>query len=163
MKTTFALLISLMSLSASADTIDQIYGHMKGPSAADCFTRTYSAEHLKAHPAQQVKSISITLSVEEEDSALQKMTGIYMTLRNNKRYENLAFICYDETGKATCELDSSTESLVQFDSLIGDKLTVRNKSIKLYEGLYGSDKSISLSAAKGGDDVFVLTRTHCNR
>jgi hypothetical protein len=69
---TCAAILMLATPIAAKSPRDQMF-----PDSASCYARSYSADHLTAHPAQRVTGISISPISDTADPFL----GLYMTLK----------------------------------------------------------------------------------
>lgn len=147
--------VTLLSLSASATTLKEIFGPLQGKPA--CFGKTYSEGHLKRHPKQTVKNILVKLRIEP-----QGKTPLFEVLVNQKNApkKNLrqSMVCFENDGKVACAVDCDGGS-VSIEGLEEGMLTVKSNGFTLVGGC-GEEvpeaETVYLHNKAGGDDYFVL-------
>ena len=147
-----AILMWATSLAAQSPQ-DQMF-----PDSARCYARIYSAEHLAAHPAQQVTGISVSPVADYADPFL----GLFLklTLRN---VPGGAFEAY-----ASCENEGGDTLFCLLEGDAGGfQITPAKKGAILLEvsslGMtFENDEVFATLEAKSGDDRnFLLVPTNC--
>jgi len=158
MKTQTLAIALILSTSASATTIREVFGSL--PAEGACYTRSYSASHLARHPNQTVKNIAIKLTrtspwTANEGEFMQVLVNQKKAPRKNLRQ---AMSCFESSGEVICPVDCDGGAMY-VTALKDDKLTVTNNNLTLKGGCgEEEDETIYLETIVGGDDSFVLNK-----
>jgi len=157
-----ALLLAASSLgvasgasATSSDTYDRYFSNvLAGP---PCFAQTYDDAHLKAHPAQRVRSIEIDLSKANSDgspnSADRFELGFALMLATSLEWYGQAASC-----KAS---DNGFDCFLEGDGGIFRLTPTANDGLRLVTGetgltLEGTSDTIELSGTASDDKTFDL-------
>lgn len=152
-KLTFAF-TALLSLSASATTLTEIFGPLQGKPA--CFGKTYSEAHLKSHPKQTVKNVLVKLSTNLFGSEGHYIEVLVNQKKAPKKNLRQSMNCIESDGKVFCGVDCDGGS-VDIQALEEGMLTIKNNGL-IVKGGCGEeeDETVFLENKRGGDDFFVL-------
>lgn len=158
----FALLPALFSLdlagSASAtsnDLYDRYFSNVLA--GRPCFARTYADRHLKAHPAQRVRSIEVDLAKTNPDgspnSSDRFQLGFALMLAAKDEWYGQAASC-----KAS---DHGFDCFLEGDGGIFRLTPIADGALRLTTGetgltIEGTSDTVELSGEEGDDRVFDL-------
>jgi hypothetical protein len=157
-----ALLLGTLSLgvaseasATSGDLYDRYFSNvLAGP---PCFARTYDDAHLKAHPAQRVRSIEIDLSKTNSDGSPNSPDrfelGFALMLATTSEWYGQSASC-----KAS---DTAFECFLEADGGLFRLTPAAGGGLRLETGeagitIEGASDTIDLSGTEGGDRVFDL-------
>lgn len=128
-----------------------------------CFTRSYSADHLRRHPRQTVQQIKIKLRQWQYGERANEVSPV-LAIQVKRKKENKVWTnnitCMDNEEKKTVlcavECDGGSVEILARDA--DGKMILKNNGVLLYGGCgAGEDQeTIFLQSRPGGDDVFLL-------
>lgn len=95
-------LACLQLLSSAAASAEPLNG---------CFSRTYDAAHLAAHPGQTVSAMKLKLKPRQMDDGYNFGAELRFGFREDKRAFFAVGICKDTAGTLTCSLDQDAGQL----------------------------------------------------
>ncbi len=141
------LTLSLLSVAAQATSVNEVFG----PESA-CYTRSYSAAHLKSHPKQTVKNMRVNLFMNHETPNI-KVEVVQTSGRKLTQW----MACFDSNGKVICPVECDGGSM-EIEGIEEGTLGLKNKGLIMSGGCGedGEEISVYLKSLKGGDDYFNL-------
>lgn len=148
MKTLILTLFSLpLSLTiASAETI------LPG----GCFVRSYSEQHLKDHPQQQVTYIALSPSPLSDGGAVEEIDLFIQVRSTDYQYHALAY-CQPIAGGSLCSIEGDGGQFTLTPAKGRDLyLTVQPGGL----GLEGQTETLRIEADRGDDRKFRIPPTH---
>ncbi len=135
-------------------TVDRVFGP-----DAPCFSRTYDAAHLDAHPAQQVTMIVIRADTEDmaHDATDDRLLLVDVITRDHTfPYSGIGYCAATSTGlECLLEGDAGRFTLTQQDGRL--RLDVGRDGL-IFEG---ETDFLTLQGDQGDDRVFLLDAGIC--
>ncbi len=124
------------------------------PSDANCYARTYSAQHLAEHPAQMVSSIALRPEgAKVEDPAMLVWVTITLRDRPDEALEALAYCQVHDSTRLGCMMEGDAGAFTIATSKGGAALVTVDKAGMGFEGETGF---VTLRADAGDDRRFLL-------
>lgn len=145
--------------AATAGDASLFESHFAGVANGEpCYARTYSAEHLKAHPEQRVGTIELDMSKTNPDGVPitedNIQLGFGIKLKDKPDWYTAVAICKSAGAEISCFLegDGGNFTLVAGEGG-GLKLSTGETGI----AIEGANDFVEIAGGKGDDRVFVLS------
>lgn len=150
----FACSVLFATPVLAQSTVDRVFGP-----GAPCFSRTYDAAHMDAHPAQQVTMIVISADTEDmaHDTTDDRLLLVDVITRDHKvPYSGIGYCAATSTGLACLlEGDAGRFTLTGQDGRL--RLDVGKDGL-IFEG---ETDFLTLQGDQGDDRVFLLDAGIC--